>query len=72
MIKQAVSKIIAERTLNIASILKNVKSLIKEAYQKGCSHKFNNKKYQNTYFRAEIAGRYEKLLTLKEKMQMDF
>ena len=53
-IKQALSQDIAERPFKIIIILKIFKSSIKQAYQKGCIYKFNKKKDQNDYFRAEI------------------
>ena len=56
----------AERPLNITSILNNFKSLIKQVYQKGCTHKSNKKRDQNNYLREEIYQREKKLLTLEE------
>ena len=56
----------AERPLNISSILNNFKSLIKQVYQKGCTHKSNKKRDQNNYLREEIYQREKKLLTLEE------
>ena len=48
---------IVERHLNITSILNNFKSLIKQVYQKGCTHKFNKKSNQNNYLRPAISQR---------------
>ena len=48
------SQNVAERPLNVTSILCNFKSLIKQVYQKGCTHTFEKKKDQNNYFKAEI------------------
>ena len=45
---------------------------MKQVYQKGATHKFNTKKDQNNYFRAEISQRYGKLLTLKQKSRLTF
>ena len=50
-------KNLAQRSLKITSILKKFKSLIKEVYQKGCTHKFSKKNDQNNYFRTEISER---------------
>ena len=55
--KRDIPQNIAEIPLNITSILNNFKSLIKLVYQKGCTHKFNKKKDQINYFRAEISQR---------------
>ena len=62
-----ISQNIAERPLNITSILNNFKSFIKQVYQKQWTQNINKKKDQNNYFRAEISRKEEKLLTLKEK-----
>ena len=43
---------IAERPLNISSILNNFKSFIKQVYQKRRTQNINEKKDQNNYFRA--------------------
>ena len=67
-----ISQNIAERPLNITSILNNFKSFIKQVYQKEWRQNINKKKDQNNYFRAEISRKEEKLLTLKEKKQIDF
>ena len=56
---------IAERPLNITSILNNFKSFIKQVYQKEWRQNINKKKEQNNYFRAGISQKVEK--TLKEK-----
>ena len=58
--------------LNITSILNNFKSFIKQVYQKEWRQNINKKKDQNNYFRAEIRPKEEKLLTLKEKEEIDF
>ena len=49
------SQNIGVRPLNITSILNNFKSLIKQVYQKGWTHKFSNKRDQNNYFRPAIS-----------------
>ena len=58
---------IAERLLNITSILNNFKSFIKQVYQKQRKQNINKKKDQNNYFRAEISQKEEQLLKLKVK-----
>ena len=60
-----ISQNIAERPLNITSILNNFKSFIKQVYQKEWRQNINKKKEQNNYFRAGISQKVEK--TLKEK-----
>ena len=62
----------AERPLNITSIPNNFKSFIKKVYQKEWRQNINKKKEQNNYFRAGISQKVEKVLTLKEKKQIDF
>ena len=61
----------AERPLNITSILNNLKSFIRQVYQKEWRQNINKKKEQNNYFRAGISQKVEKVLTLKEKKQID-
>ena len=56
---------IAERLLNITSILNNFKSFIKQVYQKHRMQHLNKKKDQNNYSRAEIRQKDEQLLGLK-------
>ena len=46
---------IAEKHLNITSILNNFKSFIKQVYQKHRTHDLNKKKHQNNYFTLEIS-----------------
>ena len=60
----------AERPLNITSILNNLKSFIKQVYQKEWRQNINKKKEQNNYFRAGISQKLEK--ALKERKQTDF
>ena len=62
----------AKRPLDITSILDNFKSFIKQVYQKEWRQNINKKKEQNNYFRAGISQKVEKVLTLKEKKQIDF
>ena len=62
----------AERPLNITSILNNLKSFIKQVYQKEWWQNINKKKEQNNYLRAGISQNVEKVLTLKENKQIDF
>ena len=63
---------IAERSLNITSILNNLKSFIKQKYQKEWRQGINKEKEQNNYFTAGISQKAEKVLTFKEKKQIDF
>ena len=67
-----VPKNIAERPLNITSILNNFKSFIKQVYQKEWRQNINKKKDQNNYFRAEISQKEEQLLRFKVKKKIDF
>ena len=67
-----ISQNIAERPLNITSILNNFKSFIKQVYQKEWRQNINKKKDQNNYFRAEISQKEEQLLRLKVKKKIDF
>ena len=63
---------IAERPLNISSILNNLKSFIKQVYQKHRTQNINQEKDQNNYFRVEISQKEEHLLALKIKEKIDF
>ena len=63
---------IAERPLNITSILNNFKSFIKQVYQKHRMQYLNKKMDQNNYFRAEISQKDEQLLRLKVKNKINF
>ena len=56
---------LAERLLNITSILNNFKSFIKQVYKKLWTHHLNKKKDQNNYFGEEISQKDEQLLRLK-------
>ena len=67
-----VPKNIAERLLNITSILNNFKSFIKKVYQKHRTQNINKLKDQNNYFRAEISQKEEQLLRLKVKKKIFF
>ena len=62
-----VAQNIAERPLNITSILNNFKSFIKQVYQKQWTENINKKMDQNNYFRAEISQKEDQLFTLKVK-----
>ena len=66
-----ISEDIAERPLDITSILKSFKSLIKTVYQKEWRQNINKKKEQNNCFRTGISQKVEKVLTLKEKKRID-
>ena len=70
--EKTISQNKAERPLNITSILNNFKSFIKQVYQKEWRQNINKKKEQNNYFRAGISQNVEKVLTLKQKKQIDF
>ena len=59
-----------ERPLNITIILNNFKCFTKNLYEKVWRQNINKKKEQNNYFRAGI--KVEKVLTRKEKKQIDF
>ena len=52
--KRSISQNIAERPLNITSILNNFKSFIKEVYQKEWTQNISKKKGQINDFRVEI------------------
>ena len=62
----------AERPLNITSILNNLKSFIKQVYQKEWTQNIKKKNDQNNYLRAEISEKEIKLLRFEEKKQIDF
>ena len=62
----------AELPLNITSIINNLKSFIKPVHEKVWRQNINKKERQNNYFRAGISQKVEKVLTLKEKKQIDF
>ena len=47
----------AERPFNVTSILSNFKSLMKQSYEKACTHEINKNKDQNVYFRADLSQR---------------
>ena len=51
-IKRVISQNIAEITLSLTSTLNNLKSSIKQVYQKGWTHKYKKKKDLDIYFRA--------------------
>ena len=63
---------IAERPLNITTILNNLKSFIKQVYQKDRTQNINKLKDQNNSFRAEISQKEEQLLKRKVKKKIDF
>ena len=62
-----ISQNIAEKPLNITSILNNSKSYIKQVYQKEWRQNINNKNEQKNNFLARRSQKVEKVLTLKEK-----
>ena len=61
-----------EGPLNITSNLNNYKSFIKQVYDRVWSPNIKTETEQNNYFRAGISQKLEKVLTLKEKKQIDF
>ena len=63
---------IAEKPVNISSIVTNFKSFMRQLYQKHWTQNNNKKKDQNNYFRAEISQKEEQLLTVKVKKTIDF
>ena len=67
-----VPKNIGETLLNISSILNNLKSFMKQVYQKHWTQNINNKKDQNNYFRAEISKKEQQVLRLKVNKKIDF
>ena len=62
-----ISQNIAEKPLNITSILNNSKSYIKQVYQKEWRQNINNKNEQKSNFLARRSQKVEKVLSLKEK-----
>ena len=63
---------IAGRPLNITTILNNLRSFIKQVYQKDRTQNINKLKDQNNSFRAEISQKEEQLLKRKVKKKIDF
>ena len=63
---------IAEKPLNISSIVTNFKSFMRQLYQKHRTQNNNKKKDQNNYFRAEISQKEEQLLAVKVQNKIDF
>ena len=63
---------IAEKPVNISSIVTNFKSFMRQLYQKHRTQNNNKKKDQKNYFRAEISQKEEQLLTVKVKKTIDF
>ena len=70
--KHIVPRNIAEKPLNITSILNNFKSFIKQVYQKHRAQNVNKKMDQNNYCRAEISQKEEQLGRLKVKKKILF
>ena len=60
-----------ERALNIASILKDLNSLMKQIYEKACTETFNMKNGLNIYFTSCLDKRLEKQLKLKQKWHFE-
>ena len=61
----------AERPLNITSILKSFKSFIIQVYQKKQTQNIKKKKNENNYFGAEINQKKERVHTLKYIKQIE-
>ena len=72
ILKHIILQNIAERPLNITSMLNNFKSFIKQLYQKHEMQNIIKKKDQKNYLRAEISHKKEQLLRLKVKEKIDF
>ena len=70
--KDIIPQNIAERALNINSILNNFKPFIKQLYEKHDTLNIKNKKDRNNYFKAKISQKEEQLLRLKVKKKIDF
>ena len=66
-----ISQNMAERPLNITSILKSFKSFIKQVYQKKQTQNIKKKKNENNYFGAEINQKKERVHTLKYIKQIE-
>ena len=71
-LKNMISQNKAERPLHITSILNNLKSFIKQVYQKQWTQNIKKKNDQNNYLRAEISEKEIKLLTFQQKKQIHF
>ena len=67
-----ISENIAERPLNINSILNNFKYFMKQVYQKQWQENVHQKEDQNNFFGEEITQEDQKLLTIIEIKQNDF
>ena len=67
-----VPKNIGKTLINISSILNNLKSFMKQVYQKHWTQNINNKKDQINYFRAEISKKEQQVLRLKVNKKIDF
>ena len=67
-----ISESIAERPLNINTILNNFKYFMKQVYQKQWQENVHQKEDQNNYFGEEITQEDQKLLAMKEIKQNDF
>ena len=66
-----ISQNIAEKFLNLTSILNNFKSFIKQVYQEKWTRSIEKKKEENNYFTAEINQKEERVHTLKEGKQIE-
>ena len=70
--KDIIPQNIAERALNITSILKNFKPFIKQLYQKHDTLNIKKKKDRNNHYRAQIRQKEEQLVRMKVKKKIDF
>ena len=64
-----ISQIIAERPLNMISILNKFKSFIKQVYPREWTQKINKKRDENNYFGAETSEKEVRQPTLKEQKE---
>ena len=64
-----ISQIIAERPLNIISILNKFKSFIKQVYPREWTQNINKKRDENNYFGAETSKKEVRQPTLKEQKE---
>ena len=64
-----ISQIIAERPLNIISILNKFKSFIKQVYPREWTQNINKKRDENNYFGAETSEKEVRQPTLKEQKE---
>ena len=71
-VKNKILQNLWERVRNIASIVKDLKLLMKQIYEKECTEKFKMKKGLNIHFTSCLDKRFGKQLTLKQKQHFEF